>query len=265
MLRSSKAMFGYDVMAVDGQIGSVDDFYFGDYEWRMRYLIVKTGSWILGRKVLIPVLELGEPDWALKSFPVDLTREQVKNSPDIDTRKPVSRQQEVSMYSHYGWNPYWELPPGGPGPMAPPSPTGIPPIKHPEKVQQQMREQEALIESEQHLRSAREVFGYNIYAERRDGGDENGHTGYLDDFIVDDENWMIRYLVVDTGNWLPGRKVLVAPQWVNEIDFYEQRVSIDLKKTTIENSPEFDPNAPVNREYEEVLYDYYGRPKYWKS
>jgi uncharacterized protein YrrD len=261
MLRSSKELLGYDVLAKDGEIGSVDDFYFGDHEWRFRYLIVRTGTWILGRKVLIPVQELGDPEWAQSRFPVSLTREQVKNSPEIDTRKPVSRQQEITLYAHYGWNPYWTMPPGGPGPMAPPSPTGVPPIKDPGRVQKQMQEQQALESSERHLRSVREVFGYNILAE---GGSQDQNTGHLEDFIIDDDTWMIRYLVVDTGSWLPGRKVLVAPQWVKEIDFHDRRISIDLKQETIKNSPEYDPADPVNREYEQVLYDYYGRPKYWE-
>lgn len=111
-------------------------------------------------------------------------------------------------------------------------------------------------EADPHLRSTREVIGYHIQA--NDGG-----IGHVDDFIAGGEDWVIRYMIVDTRNWLPGRKVLVAPTWVKRVDWAKRDVYVDLSRETIENSPEFDPSAPVNREYELRLYDYYGRPRYW--
>jgi hypothetical protein len=110
--------------------------------------------------------------------------------------------------------------------------------------------------SDPHLRSTREVIGYHIQA-------RDGEIGHVDDLIVDDELWYLRYLVIDTRNWLPGRKVLVAPAWAEQVSWIERKVYIDLKRETIKNSPEFDPSMPVNREYEVQLYDYYGRPRYW--
>jgi hypothetical protein len=111
-------------------------------------------------------------------------------------------------------------------------------------------------ESDPHLRSTREVIGYHIQA-------RDGEIGHVEDLIVEDEIWFIRYLVIDTRNWLPGRKVLVAPAWAEQVNWVERRVYLDLSRETVKNSPEFDPSMPVNREYEVRLYDYYGRPKYW--
>jgi hypothetical protein len=107
-----------------------------------------------------------------------------------------------------------------------------------------------------HLQSTREVIDY--YIEARDGD-----IGHVEDFIIDDEAWAIRYLVVNTRNWWPGKKVLVAPQWISEIRWGDAQVHVDMTREHIKDSPEFDPAAPVNRAYEERLFDYYGRPKYW--
>ena len=104
--------------------------------------------------------------------------------------------------------------------------------------------------------STKEVSGYHIHA-------FDGSIGHVDDFIVDDESWVIRFLVVDTKNWLPGRKVLIAPLWVDAIDWESRQVRVDMTMEAVKNAPEFDPEAPINREYEERLYDYHGRPKYW--
>ncbi len=86
----------------------------------------------------------------------------------------------------------------------------------------------------------------------------------MDDFVAETETaWNIRYIVVDTRNWLPGRKVLVSPHWAHKISWALKKVFVDHMRDKIKSSPEFDPSEPVNRKYEDILYDYYGRPKYW--
>ena len=107
------------------------------------------------------------------------------------------------------------------------------------------------------MRSIDEVTGYYMQA-------PDGEVGYLDDFIVDDKNWTIRYIVLDTRKWLPGKKVLISPQWINRISWSDGKVFLDLDRESIKESPEYDPSLPVNRQYEERLYDFYGRPKYWR-
>jgi len=247
VLRSLKAIHGYAVLARDGEIGRVHDFYFHDDNWIIRYLVVDTGRWLPGRKVLITPGALGKPQWAGFNIPVELTREQVENSPEIDTEQPVSRQQETALFNHFGWPFYWVEPaPGVWPPYVSPAPMPVP-APHGEAEHH-----------DPHLRSQREVTGYRIHA-------SDGAFGHVEDFIADDKAWVIRYLVVHTGKWLPAKKVLLSPKWLPEIRYADREVTVSLPKDKILNCPEFFPGAAVNREYEERLYDYYGRPVYWED
>jgi PRC-barrel domain len=251
MLRSLKAVQGYKVVATDGEIGKVHDFHFHDDTWIIRYLVVDTGHWLPGRKVLVPPRALCQPNWAGLKFPVALTREQVEKSPDIDTERPVSRQQEADLHSHFGWPAYWMDPGIGPWPAVRP----MVPIPAPAEPSDATTEAKA----DPHLRSVRAVRGYPIHA-------SDGEMGRVEDFIAEDTLWVIRYLVVDTHHWLPGGKqVLISPQWLREISHGQRNVQVSLTQEEIRNCPEFHPGALVNRQYEERLYDYYGRPGYWEE
>jgi hypothetical protein len=250
LLRSLKIIHGYTVLARDGEIGKVHDFYFHDDNWIIRYLVVDTGHWLPRRKVLLATGALGKANWADLTFPVALTREQVEKSPEIDTDQPVSRQQEMDLHNHFGWPFYWVEPTTG---LWPPyvAPTPIPiPADRAEPARKE--------HADPHLRSQREVTGYHIHA-------SDGALGHVGDFIADDALWVIRYVVVHTGKWLPAKKVLLSPQWLGEIRDVEREVTVTLTRDKILNCPEFHPGAAVNREYEERLYDYYGRPIYWAA
>jgi uncharacterized protein YrrD len=249
MLRSTKELRGYKIRAIDGEIGQVHEFYFDDLDWIFRYLVVDTGNWLPGRKVLLKPVVLAQPDWETRSLSVELTKEQVENSPSISADEPVSRQMEVDLHTYYGWTPYWRggLPPFGVGAAAAAEAIAMAAAPMGESDDQ---------EGDQHLRSTREVNGYRIQA-------RDGEIGHVDDLIIEDETWFIRCLVVDTRNWLPGRKVLVAPAWAEQVSWVEREIQVDLSRETIRESPEFDASTPVNRDYEGRLYDYYGRPRYW--
>lgn len=258
MLRSMKELIGYDIQARDGLIGHANDFYFDDQAWATRYLVVDTGPWILGRKVLISVYELEQPNWENRQFPLDLTKEQIENSPSILNDQPVSRQYEIELHNYYGWQPYWFSPVGAPAPGVLP-PAAVVPKSYQKKTKEEQQSQTGADQpADPHLRSTEEVKGYTVQA-------RDGDAGSIYDFIVDDESWLIRYLVVDTGPWILGRQVIFAPTWVEQISFADASVAIDLSRETIENSPSYDPSQPVNRDYEQVLHDYYGRPYYWGS
>lgn len=266
MLRSLKDINKYTVTAQDGEaVGKVHDFYFNDVMWVIRYLVVDLGVWLPGRKVLISPVALGQPDWGGGvTFPVQLEREKIEDSPDFDLSKPISRQQEAELHEFYEWPPYWgdvsAVDSRGAGMM----PNAyLKSQKVAEKGVTERRvvsEQEATVEApdteDPHLRSINEITGYGIQA-------KDGEIGHVEDFIVEDDTWIIRYMVVDTRNWLPGKKVLVAPQWIEKISWPDSMVRVDLSRETIKNGPEYDPAEPVNRGYEDRLYDYYGRPKYW--
>lgn len=245
MLRCVKDLYGYTLHATDGDVGLVHEFLFDDETWVIRYLVCGTGIWLPGRRVLISPVALGRPHYETRMFPVMLTKEQVRNSPDIDTDKPVSRQHEVALHAYYGWPIYWsKVAPAGVDTVALPPPA----MAVVDAVEGQ--------EGDPHLQSTQEVIGYYIRA-------RDGDIGHVDDFIVDDETWTIRYMIVDTRNWFPGKKVLVSPQWITEVSWGEAKVYVDMTGADIKKGPEFDSTAPVNREYEERLYDFYGRPKYW--
>jgi hypothetical protein len=237
MLRSAKSLYGYTIRAKDDDIGKVHEFYFDDGTWTIRYLVVDTGSWLLGRRVLLSTTAVDEPEPEKQAFPVALTKEQVERSPHFGSDKPVSRQMEADLHTHYGWTPYWS----GAGTAPAVAAARMAAIREP---------------GDPHLRSAREVTNYRIHA-------TDGEIGHVEDFIVESTMWIIRYMIINTRNWLPGRSVLVAPAWVSKVSWAKSKVFVDLDKEMIKNSPEFDPSAAVNREYELRLYDYYGRPKYW--
>lgn len=251
MLRSLKEIIGYDIKATNGEIGKVNDFLFDDRQWTIRYLVADTGTWLIDRLVLISPYALGEPEWKSKEFSVKLTKDQVKDSPKIENDMPVSRQEEVKLAEYYGWPDYWR---GmgmavGPDPIVP-----IQKIPPPEDIKEKAQEEREKYDS--HLRSVNEVMKYNIKA-------KDGELGHIHDLIADDEKWQLRYFAVDTKKILPGKKVLCAIDWIKSIDFTKSAAEVDLSKESIKNSPEYNPSEPINREVEEQLYDFHGRPNKW--
>ncbi|MCA9875872.1 MAG: PRC-barrel domain-containing protein [Anaerolineales bacterium] len=270
MLQSVKELRGYSIQATDGEIGKVDDVYFDDIPWVVRYLVVKTGGWLSGRKVLLSQVALQRPDAQARHLPVSLTKEEVKDSPDIDTDMPVYRQHEVELHDYYGWAPYWgNL--TSPANVVPPIPVPFQPTREgtvapPPAVDAGMhrktpapqKTEVPAAQRDQHLRSMNEVSGYHIRA-------RDGDLGHVETFIVEDKNWAVIYLVADTGNWLPGKKVLLSVDWVKSIDWSERDVEVDLLQKNIKDSPEYDPDAPLNRAYETALHEHYGRSPYWES
>jgi sporulation protein YlmC with PRC-barrel domain len=194
MMRNVKDLRGYAIRATDGVIGRVDDFYFDDEDWGLRYLVVDTGKWLSGRKVLISPIAIGSPDWMLQELPVSLTKTQVRRSPDIDTRKPVSRQHEAEYSRYYGYPYYW----GGAGFWGMGAYPGG--LTAGDTIKEELRTAAAhapRTPDDSHLRSTNVVIGYQVHA-------TDGNIGRIDDLLVDDHTWAIRYLIVDTNRWWTG-------------------------------------------------------------
>jgi len=260
MLRSVNEIHDSRINATDDQLGHVKEAYFDDDVWTIRYLVVDTGNWLTGRKVLISPYSIRTPLTEGKLIDVSLTREQVRNSPDVETHKPVSRQHERDYMAYYGYPSYWEM--GGVwGTM------DYPLFPYAEDLKQDARrtalEREPLPNQadqnneDSHLRSTADVSGYDIQA-------SDGSIGHVEDFIFDDESWSIRYLVVDTVNWWPGgRKVLVATQWIDSIDWELRKVVTSLTRDAVQNSPEYKAGALLDRQYEEMLHQSHQRDGYW--
>jgi sporulation protein YlmC with PRC-barrel domain len=229
MLFNLHSIIGYPIRASDGDLGKIHEFYFDDATWTIRYMVVETKNWLSGRKVLISLVALGNPDWKSRTFSVNLTSVQVRNSPDIDTERPVYRQHEAKLHAYYQWPRYWEDGYGGT--------FGITPYPlYEESIAQESSESER--KDDPHLRSTRQVTGYHIHA-------SDGEIGHVEDFVVDDESWKLSNLVVNTGNWLPGKKVLIPPAWIKRVNWADASVYLDRPREAIKTSPEFNPVTPV--------------------
>lgn len=251
MLESANHFVGYGIQATDGDIGRVDDFYFDDKSWTVRYLVVDTGKWLPGKLVLISPASVERLEAGRDRIPVRLTRAQIENSPPIEKDMPVSRQKEMELSKYYRWPEYWTATDqGDAGPYWP-----IPPVPS-GPTHLAGKPETAVMDGDPHLRSVRAVVGYSIHA-------TDARIGRVYDFIIDDDAWIIRYLAVNTGTWLPRRKVLIPPAWIQEIHWEKWTVHVNLDRERIRRSPLYDPGLPISREYEQALYDYYGRPKYW--
>lgn len=249
MLRNINKLKGMNLIAVDGEIGSIDHFFFDDETWGIRYFAVNTGSWLTGRQVLISPHSVKQVNWAEGGVTVALTQEQVKNSPEIDVLRPISRQQETAFLNYYDYPFYWGRAEKEEFPSQPEA-TSYGAVAASQGVSE--------IPSDSHLRSTQTVAGYHIAA-------LDGDLGHVEDFVVDDESWEIRYLVLSTRNWWPGKKVIVAPQWIRSVDWRDAKVHVNLTREAIKGSPEFSESTLISREYENQLYRYYGHPGYWQD
>lgn len=256
MLRKVTDLNGYNLIATDGELGSIKDVFFDDEKWTIRYLVVETGSWLNSRQVLISPYSVEGVNAGDGSISVRLTQQQVKDSPDIDTHQPVSRRMEGSLSRYYGLGNYWigpELWGTGAYPIV-----GSPQEGHIPSRAEELIEQGSDNPDDYRLRSALNVKGHHIQ-----GTDEE--IGHVEDFLFDDENWALRYFVVDTRNWWPGgRKVLLATHWIDQIDWAQSLVRVRLTQEQIRNSPEYDPDMPLTRETEASIHVHYGMKKYWE-
>jgi uncharacterized protein YrrD len=253
MLYRIEHLCGYTLQATDGDIGSVDDLMFDDRLWRIRYVVVDTGGWLSSRRVLISSTVLDRPDRLTLKLPVSITRGKVRESPQIDADAPVTREQEELLRSHYGWMPWWTEPAFSVGLL------GLDPIvmnNPPEAPPPQRLPSESEARLEAGLRSAHEVTGFHIAA-------TDGDIGHVEDLLVDEDGWMIRYLIVDTRNWLPGRKVLIAPSWVSGVDWLNEKVAMQVTREKIKGSPEYAPEKEIDRRFEHDLHTWYGHAPYW--
>ena len=259
MFQSVNELTGKVVHASDGELGTVDQFLFDDESWTIRYLVVETGK-LLGRKVLISPISIDRERHA-DGLTLSLNKEQIRNSPGIDTDRPVSRQHETEYLNYYGYPYYWSGPGLWGGTAYPLGHAATRSMKFPDRTSASTgsaaaARPEPAKKEDPHLRSTKEVIGYYIEA-------TDGDIGHVEDFIIDNENWAIRYIVVDTVNWWPGKKVVVAPHWIKDVSWMDSRVYVNLSRERIKNAPEYDPAAIVDRAYEDRLYEHYGSPKYW--
>ena len=229
MLRSTKALEGARIHAIDGDIGHVEEFYFDDRNWRINHVVTNIGNWLHGKLVLMSPEAItsinGDREPIIN---VALTQEQVRRSLDAQTHRPVAFQQPHDYYLYLGLPHYLNF-------------AGL-----------------TDPHSDPHLRSTKTVGRYHIMA-------VDGEIGHLEGFVVDDETWTIRYATADTRNWWHGRKILLATEWIYWISWAESNVYVGFRRERLGHSPEYHPERPLTRNFEVELYDYYQRTPYWES
>lgn len=245
MLVKAKSLNGYTLKCVDGEIGTVKDFIFDDREWSIRYLDAETGNWLMDRQVLISPHALVSIDKETKHITTNLTVKQIESSPSLFKDLPISPEFDSTYHNYYGW------PANGTSPYMWGANQGIMQVRNSYK---------AIIQAEKDLepglRSAYDIYGRKIHA-------PDGEFGNIEDFIIDDEFWAVRYLVIDTVSWWPSKKVLISPKWIDHLGLDEFKVFVNVPHETIKHAPEYTDGVELNREFEDCLHKYYQRENYW--
>ncbi len=224
MLYSINDLAGYEIDATDGNIGHIRGFYFDPDSWKIHYLVVDTREWLPGRKVLISLVALGDLDIKNKFLPINLSKLQIRDSPPIDEDAPITSLHDLNAY--YGWQ--FSL--GGDMPTS----------------STELTEATFAAKGDLELRSTHEVIGFQVEA-------EDGDIGQVEDFIIDDENWMVRYMVIDTRNLSLGKKVMVSLDWIDKAGWQDKKIYVAASLEAIKKFPEYDPSSLLEREYEQKL------------
>jgi sporulation protein YlmC with PRC-barrel domain len=245
MLRRLRHFEKWDVRSRDGEeLGQTEDLYFDDEQWTVRYVVIRTGNWYVRRSVLLSPMSLDRVNDETTSLEFNLTAYQIANAPNAELTLPVSRRWEANYSGYYGFPYYWV------GPQV----WGVGATPRDIRSSTEPGTQAGFqTDQAQHIRSVHEVAGYHIQA-------QDGEIGHVGDFLMDDQTWTIRYLLVDTSNWIGGRTVLIAPQWADHIDWARHRVHVDVDREAVKKSPQYDPGADIDRGYEQRLADTYHRP-----
>ena len=251
MLRSLNKLERYKVTATDGDVGSVENFLLDDARWTVRYLVVETDGFFEGRQVLITPISFRRVDYAAQRFLLTIPRDKVTHSPILDADLPVSQQYERDFYGYYGY-PYY----GGYGGLwgMGSYPAALAAGSYDPRAEEPLREPPFDV----HLRSARELNGYHIEA-------TDGSIGHVKDFVVDDETWQVRYMIIATSNWWPGKSVLVAPEWATRVSWADRQVHVGMTREAIKSSPEWNETYPIDRDYEDRLQRHYAGVPGWSS
>jgi hypothetical protein len=214
-LKSTQELYGCKLAVLDGDIGPIRDFYLDDNIWVIRYAIADAEPWLTGRLVLISPYAFDKLDQGDKTLHLNLRKMQIRDSPSIESHKPISRQYEAEYYRYYGWPPYWV----GDAMWGVSSyPTFVPTARDKAEEQRLYYHRD-----DKHLQSAQEITGYPVEA-------ADGEIGHVTGFLLDDRSWAIRELMVETGLWNSGREIRISTDKVNWISYNEPRVHVGLSK-----------------------------------
>lgn len=253
MLRSAKHLEGYRIQARDGIIGRLGQFYFDDRTWGITDVVVEVGTWLHERAVLLAPMSIIEVNDANKTIHVALTMEQIKRSPDVRSHRPVALRQPHDYHLYLGWPNYLSL-----EVLEELSRDRSEAPRMSELEKTRLASQPIQRDADAHLRSSNVVGRYRIIA-------VNGEIGHIEDFLIDDQTWTIRYAVADTRNWWHGKTVLLSTNWILWVSWAESTAYVGLTRESIASAPEFNPGQPLTRDYEMKLYAHHQRKPYWKA
>jgi hypothetical protein len=266
MLFAVSGLMGCAVKASDGEVGAVKDFLFDDQTWKIRWMAVEAGPWLPGRRVVFihpsaiapltlppkPTLPMMRPGETL-SLNVNLTRGQIEAGPHAHVDDPVSRDMEALLYDYYGWDPYWGA-----------SHFGAAIVSNTESeivgdgARRAAEAQTPPLDGADHLHSVAEFKGYTVHA-------LDGDIGHVENLFADDANWDIRYLVIATRNWWPGKIVQLSPYAVKDIDWFAEHVNMNVTRDRVRSAPAWDPLAMADEVSEGELHRHFGWPGYGGS
>ena len=257
MLRPISELKHLKLRASDGDFGHVKEIFFDDTSWMTRYLVADTGGWLSGRQVLISPFALRPVDELDRVLPVNLTKKQIEDSPLSDTDEPLSRQFEDDYYDYYGWPGNWS---GGADLGAAPylGPGVALAAARAEDHASQLNEQVGVgtlprVAHDPRLRSSADTTGHHLHA-------SDGDIGHVVDFLVDDVTWKIGFIIAATTNWWPGKKVLISPRWIRDLDWSESRVVITATRAQVQAVPEYRDQKHVTADHEAELHRHFELP-----
>ncbi len=244
-----KDITGLTIETTDGTKGKIKDFLFDEDKWIVRYIEADFGGFFKDKRILLPINVFIDHLWDSKHISINIAKEDIDKSPSPEDKPTVSREYEKELMKHYGYASYWSpgyIPPTHTGLYYPARPMNVPT----KEISEEKISEEKL---DTKLRSFNEVKGYHILA-------TDGHLGHLEDMIVDDADWQMIYVIIDTSNWLPwSKKVILLINWLDEISFETHEVSINVHTDVIKDAPEFNTDKSVEESFEKALLDYYER------
>lgn len=255
MYSSVKELFDCKIKAEDGEMGHVHDVLFDENAWCVRYIVVDTGPWLIGRKVLVAPVAARGPDETKGLLPVALTKRQVKDSPDLAVDPPLSRDQEIAYHDYYNWPYYWANDPTTAGGMLLGAPAEVLVTTDPEAFADGPEPDPHSLPPEDrdiYLRSAREVVGYRL--ER----DDQTHAEIFD-LVLETPAWTLPFVVVQLGEPEDDRRVLLPSQLVTDLAWPEKVARAELPSEALWNAPAYDESALRDPVYFDSVAGHYSR------
>jgi hypothetical protein len=262
MLFAVGGLVGCAVKASDGDVGSVKDFLFDDENWKIRWMVVSAGKWLPGRQLLIhpsaiaPLTLPAKPQFPMMSpgdrleLAVNLTKREIEQGPYSAEDEPVNKDMEALLYDYYGWDPYWGATHFGAELMP----------NAEERIVDAVARRDAgdvipPVDGGDHLHSVAAFKDYYVHA-------VDGDIGHVENLLADDANWEIRYLVIATRNWWPGKIVQLSPYAVKNIDWFGQHINMNVTRDQVRSAPAWDPLAMMDEAREEEFHRHFGWPGY---